>query len=75
MCKYSNKWKSEINVAGNRYILGLYENKQEAGFIYEFFAFAFHKEFSRITKQFNKFYRPELLQNIKNVVDYYQIHF
>jgi len=53
--------------------LGLYQNKEEAGFVFEFFSLKLHKEFANITRKFYKYYSTELFEKIKELVKYHEL--
>ena len=69
--KKAKKFIAQISLNNKSYNLGYYDSEFEAGFIYEFFSLMLHKEFSKITRKFNKFYTPELFEKINKIIKHY----
>jgi len=69
--KNAKKFRAQIKINNKSYNLGLYDSEFEAGFVYEFFSLMLFKEFSKITRKFNKFYTPKLFEKINKIIKHY----
>ena len=69
--KTAKKYQVQISLNNKSYHLGYYDSEFEAGFVYEFFSLMLFKEFTRITKKFNKYYSKDLFEKINKIIKHH----
>ena len=69
--KNTKKYHAQIGLNNKLYHLGLYDSKEEAAFVYEFFSLMLFKEFAKITRKFNQYYSKDLFKKIKEIIQHH----